>query len=116
MHVKIYHNPRCSKSRQALALIQAQGIQPEVIDYLKQPPSRDELKVLLQRLNLKPRELVRKQEAEYKALGLDNPALSDDELCAAMLSAPKLIERPIVVVDQKAVVGRPPEVVMELLS
>lgn len=116
MSVKIYHNPRCSKSRQALALIQAQGIQPNIIEYLKQPPSREELDDLLRWLNVTPRELMRKQEAEYKALGLDDPALTDDALCAALCNNPKLMERPIVVANQKAVIGRPPEAVLGILA
>jgi arsenate reductase (glutaredoxin) len=115
MSVKIYHNPRCSKSRQALALIEAQGIQPEIIEYLKQPPSRDELNELLHLLKMAPRDLMRVQEAEYKALGLDNPALTDEALCRALLNTPKLIERPIVVANQKAIIGRPPEAILSIL-
>lgn len=115
MSVKIYHNPRCSKSRQALALIQAQGVQPEIVEYLKQPPSRDELSQILSLLNIKPRELMRKQETEYKVLGLDNLALTDEVLCNALLETPKLMERPIVVANNKAVIGRPPEAVLTIL-
>ncbi|MEQ1637878.1 MAG: arsenate reductase (glutaredoxin) [Methylococcales bacterium] len=116
MSVKIYHNPRCSKSRQTLALIQDQGFKPEIIEYLKQPPSLDELNNILQLLKMAPRDLVRKQEAEYKELGLDNPELSNEALCNALVSTPKLMERPIVISNNKAVIGRPPEVVLSILN
>lgn len=115
MLLKIYHNPRCSKSRQTLALIQAQGLEPEIIEYLKNPPSRAELDDILRRLKRTPRELMRQQEPEYKALGLNDPTLSDDALCAAMLNTPKLIERPIVIAGFQAVIGRPPENVLTIL-
>lgn len=116
MTLKIYHNPRCSKSRQTLALIQAQGVEPEIIDYLKTPLSRTELNEILQLLKITPRELMRSQEAEYKTLGLNDPALSDDALCIAMLNHSKLIERPIVIKDLQAIIGRPPENVLSLLN
>ncbi len=116
MNVKIYHNPRCGKSRQTLQLLQERGIQPEIIEYLKNPPSTSELAAILSLLNLGPRGLMRNKEAEYKALGLDNPALTDAELLNAMVNAPKLIERPIVLAHGKAAIGRPPEAVLAILS
>lgn len=115
MNVKIYHNPRCSKSRQALALIQERGIEPEIIEYLKQPPSREELQELLQLLQLQPRDLIRQQEAEYKTLELDDPTLTNEALLDTLLDVPKLLERPIVVANHKAVIGRPPENVLSIL-
>ncbi|RLU01519.1 arsenate reductase (glutaredoxin) [Ketobacter sp.] len=112
---KIYHNPRCSKSRETLKLLQDNGIDPEIILYLETPPDAKTLKGLLKQLGLKPRQLMRTKEAEYKAQGLDNPDLSDDDLVAAMIATPKLIERPIVVNGKKAALGRPPEQVLEIL-
>jgi len=111
----LYHNPRCSKSRATLALLEERGIQPKIVKYLETPPTAEELKDILRKLGLGPRELMRHKEAEYKDLGLDNPNLGDDELIAAMVVNPKLIERPIVVTDQKAAIGRPPETVLEIL-
>ena len=113
--VILYHNPRCSKSRQALALLQARNIQPQVVDYLKTPPTAAELAMLLDRLGLEPRQLMRTQEAEYTAAGLDNPNLSREALILAMSQYPKLIERPIVMTNGKAAIGRPPEKVLEIL-
>lgn len=115
MAVTIYHNPRCTKSRQTLALLEERGITPVVIDYLKNPPGEAELDKLLKLLRLEPRELMRKQEAEYKEAGLDDPALSRAQLIRAMVAHPKLIERPIVVANGKAAIGRPPEKVIEIL-
>jgi len=115
MTTKIYHNPRCSKSRQTLQLLNDQGVQPEVVEYLNAPPSAAELTEMLKLLGIGPRQLMRKKEAEYKAAGLDNPALSDEELIALMAANPKVIERPIVVKDGKAVIGRPPELVLDIL-
>ncbi len=115
MTLKIYHNPRCSKSRQTLQILQDKGAAPEVIEYLKQPPTRAELVDILKGLGLKPRELMRQGEAEYKEAGLDDPALTDDQLIQAMLDHPKLIERPIVVKDGQVVIGRPPERVLDIL-
>ncbi len=115
MKVTIYHNPRCSKSRQTLNLLQEKGIEPETVEYLKNPPSRDQLKKILSLLGMSPRDLMRKKESEYKTLGLDNQNLSDDDLIEAMVNHPKLIERPIVIVDdQRAAIGRPPEKVLDL--
>jgi len=116
MSVSIYHNPRCSKSRQTLSLIQERGIQPKVIEYLEQPPSKAQLKKILIQLGMNARELIRKKEPEYKQLGLDDPGLTDDQLIDAMVQHPKLIERPIVVSGGKAALGRPPEKVLEILS
>ncbi len=113
--MKIYHNPRCGKSRQTLALIEEAGIEPEVIEYLKTPPTAEELDAILKRLKLEPQELMRKGEAIYKELKLAERELSRDEAIAVMLEHPKLIERPIVIQGRKAVLGRPPENVKELL-
>ena len=113
--LKIYHNNRCSKSREALALLTARGLPFEVIYYLDTPPDRSELTQLLQKLGYQPRQLLRDKEAEYLALGLDNPALTDDALIDAMLHTPKLIERPIVEWADKAVVARPLQRLQDLL-
>lgn len=112
---KIYHNPRCSKSRETLKLLQDKGIEPEIILYLETPPDAKTLKDLLKKLGLKPRELMRTKEAEYKEQGLNDPELSDDALIEAMIATPKLIERPIVVNGKKAALGRPPEQVLDVL-
>ena len=116
MSVKIYHNPRCSKSRQTLQLIEEQGIQPEIIEYLKTPPTAEELDNILTLLDLQPRELMRTREAEYKETGMDNTDLDRSALIAGMVATPKLIERPIVLANGKAAVGRPPESVLAILS
>ena len=113
--MKIYHNPRCGKSRQTLALIEAAGIEPEVIEYLKIPPTAEELDAILKKLKMEPRDLMRTGEAIYRELDLANRELTRDEAIAVMLEHPKLIERPIVVQGRKAVLGRPPENVNELL-
>lgn len=115
MSVKIYHNPRCGKSRQTLQLLQEQGIEVEVIDYLKTPPGAEELNDILQKLGMEPRELMRKKEAEYKASGLDDETLDRQALINGMVSHPILIERPIVVTHDKAAIGRPPEAVLTIL-
>ena len=111
----IYHNPRCSKSRQTLALIEEKGIKPEIILYLDNPPSQKKLKELIALLNISARELLRKSEQAYKDLNLADKSLSDSALVKAMIENPKLIERPIVVSGKKAVLGRPPENVLELI-
>lgn len=111
----LYHNPRCSKSREALQLLRDKGIEPDVVLYLETPPDAATLKGLLKKLNLKPRELMRQKEAEYKELGLDNADLSNDQLVEAMVRCPRLIERPILVHGSKAIIGRPPEQVLEIL-
>lgn len=115
MSVTIYHNPRCSKSRQTLELLRAQGLESRVIDYLTAPPDAGELRRILRLLGLRPRDLMRRKEPPYAALALDDPALSDDDLIAAMVENPILIERPIVLANGKARLGRPPEQVTEIL-
>jgi len=113
--VTIYHNPRCSKSRQTLALLEEQGITPSIVKYLETPPSAAELQEILTLLALAPRQLMRIKEAEYKTLGLDDESLSNNALIAAMIATPKLIERPIVLANGQAAVGRPPENVLAIL-
>jgi arsenate reductase (glutaredoxin) len=115
MTVKIYHNPRCTKSRQTLQLLRDKGIEPEVIEYLKTPPSAGELADILDKLGMEPRALMRKGESEYKANGLDNSALGSQALIDGMVANPILIERPIVVANGKAVIGRPPENVLGII-
>jgi arsenate reductase len=115
MTVAIYHNPRCSKSRATLELLEARGVKPKVIEYLKTPPSAAELKAILKKLGLSPRDLVRKGEALFAELGLKDRQLSDDQLITLMVANPILIERPIVVSGGKAAIGRPPEKVLEIL-
>ena len=115
MQVKIYHNPRCSKSRQTLQLLQQQAVEPEVVEYLKNPPDKNTLKKILDHLQMTPRDLMRHKEDEYKENHLDDPSLSADELIEAMIKYPKLIERPIVVTDKGIAIGRPPESVLEVL-
>jgi arsenate reductase len=116
VNVRIYHNSRCSKSRGTLELLQARGIEPEVIYYLETPPSADELRSLLRMLGLPPRGLLRTGEPEYATLGLADPAIDDEAILQAMVMHPKLIERPIVVANGKAAIGRPPEAVLPLLT
>lgn len=113
--VTIYHNPRCSKSRQTLQLLEARGVKPKIVEYLKEPPSSAELKAILKKLGMKPRDLLRQGEARYAELGLKERALSDDALIELMVENPILIERPIVVSGNKAAIGRPPETVREIL-
>ncbi len=116
MSVKIYHNPRCSKSRATLKLLEERGIEPEIVKYLETPPSAEELKEIIRMLGLSSaRELMRKKEKEYKELRLDDPSLSEEALIQAMVEHPRLIERPIVVKDGKAAIGRPPENVLAIL-
>jgi arsenate reductase len=115
MTVRILHNPRCSKSRATLALLRDRGMEPEIIHYLETPPDAASLKDICRRLDISPRQLLRKGEAEYAELGLDNPQLSDAELIDAMHSHPRLIERPIVLSGGKAAIGRPPEAVLAIL-
>lgn len=111
----LYHNPRCSKSRAALDLLEARGVTPRVVRYLETPPDADTLKALLAKLGIGARQLLRTGEEDYQTLGLSDPALGDAELIAAMAAHPKLIERPILVVGDRAVIGRPPENVLEIL-
>ncbi len=113
--VVIYHNPRCSKSRQTMALLEERGITPTVVKYLETPPTATKLKALLSLLGMAPRELMRKNEAPYKELELAKVDLSEDQLVRAMVENPVLIERPIVEANGKAAVGRPPERVLEIL-
>lgn len=111
--VTIYHNPRCSKSRETLALIEARGIAPRVVEYLKTPPSVEELRRILAALGRPPRDLLRRKEAAEA--GIDPTALDDEALIQAMVAHPAVIERPIVVAGDKAAVGRPPESVAAIL-
>ena len=113
MTTTIYHNPRCSKSRQTLDLLRERGIEPEIIEYLVTPPSTEELKNILGLLGKSPRDIMRKKEA--KEAGLDDPALDDEALIAGMVANPIVIERPIVLNGGKAALGRPPESVLDIL-
>ena len=115
MSIKIFHNPRCSKSRQTLQLLTDNNVQVEIIEYLKQAPSKAELESVLTLLGLSPRQLMRKGEAIYKELNLADDSLSDEQLLEAMLSNPILIERPIVLANGKAAIGRPPESVLDII-
>ena len=112
--MRIYHNPRCSKSRQTLDLIRQNGIEPEIVEYLVTPPDITEIRALVEKLGIRPAELARKKESA--GIGLDLKRASDDEVLEAMASDPVIIERPIVVVGDRAVLGRPPENVMSLME
>ena len=114
MNVQILHNPRCSKSRATLEILKVKGFEPEIILYQDDPPTTEMLTSILHMLEMKPRDLMRKGQPEYRALGLDNVLLGNDELIAAMRSTPILIERPIVLANGKASIGRPPESVLEI--
>ena len=115
--VKIYHNPRCSKSRETLSLLQSNGIEPDVVLYLETPPDADTIKALLQMLGMgSARELMRQKEELYKSLNLADSHLSEAALIQAMVENPKLIERPIVVANGKARIGRPPEQVLDIVK
>jgi arsenate reductase len=113
--IEIYHNPRCSKSRQALALLEQQGVQAIIIDYLKTPPTIGQLRTILGQLNINARQLLRTGEAIYKELNLKDSSLTDQQLIQAMCDNPKLIERPIVINNGKAKIGRPPEAVLDII-
>lgn len=113
--VTIWHNPRCSKSRQTLALIEEKGIQPTIVEYLKNPPSAAEIDAVLRKLNIDAIKLVRRKDAEYKELAVDEASLSDQQWCALLAEHPRLIERPVVICANKARLGRPPEDVLEIL-
>ncbi|NQW08664.1 MAG: arsenate reductase (glutaredoxin) [Alphaproteobacteria bacterium] len=115
MAVKIYHNPRCSKSRQTLQLLHDRGIEPEVIDYLTAPPSTAELDRILKQLGREPRDLMRRKDGVYRELKLDDSTLDRAALIRAMVENPILIERPIVIAGCKAALGRPPEDVLAIL-
>lgn len=111
----IYHNPRCSKSRQTLAILQEKGVEPEIIEYLETPPDTSTLRLLIKKLGMAPRDLLRKGEDAYKENQLSNPELTDEQILEYMVRYPKLIERPIVVNGEKAVLGRPPENVLDII-
>lgn len=113
--ITIYHNPRCTKSRQTLELIQSKGLEPKIVEYLKTPPSAKELDDILQKLKLEPQDITRTKEEVYEKLGLKNKSLSRAEMIDVLVKNPVLIERPIVVKDEKAAIGRPPEKVLEIL-
>lgn len=115
MSVKIYHNPKCSKSRATLALLEERNIELEIVCYLETPPGAKEIDEILTKLGMEPRDLMRKGEAAYKEQGLADESLSRDALIEAMAGEPILIERPIVVKGAKAAIGRPPESVLEIL-
>lgn len=115
MSTTIWHNPRCSKSRQTLALLVDREIEPNVVLYLETPPDAKELDSVLTKLGQNPRDLMRKGEEAYKTLGLDNHNLTRDQLIGAMIANPALIERPVVINGDKATVGRPPENVLKIL-
>lgn len=115
MNAKIYHNPRCSKSRATLELLRERGVQPEVVEYLKTPPTRDELKSLLAKLGIGARDLIRKNEQAFRDSGKELSA-PEDELIDLMVENPILIERPIVVVGDRARIGRPPESVLDIVE
>ncbi|TDY01610.1 arsenate reductase (glutaredoxin) [Thiohalophilus thiocyanatoxydans] len=116
MSLTLYHNPRCSKSRQTLELLQQHGHQPEVVEYLQTPPERATLERILDLLGLEPRDLMRRKEPEYRENNLDDQSLGRDALIDAMLRHPKLIERPILLANGKAAIGRPPKNVLEILE
>lgn len=116
MAVTIYHNPRCSKSRQTLSLLEEKGVEIDVIEYLKNPPDENTLNEIIKKLGIAPHDLLRKNEDEFKQLGLDKKNISDEEIITAMVKHPKLIERPIVINRNKAALGRPPEDVLKILE
>ena len=113
--VTLYHNPRCSKSRQALELLRNRDIEPEIVEYLKNPPSIAELDTILKMLGMEPRDLMRRKESVYKDLALDDESLDRHSLLQAMVEHPILIERPIAVVDARAALGRPPENILDII-
>ncbi|RTL61304.1 MAG: arsenate reductase (glutaredoxin) [Hyphomicrobiales bacterium] len=115
MSVTVYHNPACGTSRKTLALLEGMGHAPRVVEYLKTPPTRSELKAILKAMGVGPRAILREKGAPYAELGLGDPALSDEALIDAMLQHPILINRPIVVTDKGARLCRPPETVLEIL-
>jgi len=115
MSITIFHNPRCSKSRQTMALLTERGIEPNVVEYLKEPLTVEIVTDILTKLGLGPRDVMRKGEAPYKELGLTDESKTDQELIQAIVDHPILLERPIVVSGGKAVIGRPPENVLELV-
>ena len=114
-NLAIFHNPRCSKSRQTLSIIQERGLELNVVEYLKNPPSKNEIKIILKKLGIRPIDLMRKGEALFKEKNLNAPNIPDEYLIDCMAENPILIERPIVIRGEKAIIGRPPERVMEIL-
>ena len=115
MQATIYHNPRCSKSRQTLEILQQNGIEPDIVEYLNTPPTHQQLDSILRGLEMEPRDLMRKGEADYKEQNLQNESLGRDQLIELMIEFPKLIERPIVMIGDQIVIGRPPEAVLTIL-
>jgi arsenate reductase len=113
---RIYHNPRCSKSRAALTLLEAHGLEPQVIEYLREPPSADTLRTLVRKLGVPARELIRTGEDEFKQLDFDLAGASEDAIVALVAAHPRLLQRPIVEIGEAARIGRPPERVLELLE
>lgn len=116
MTVKIFHNPRCSKSRATLSLLRDNGVEPEVVEYLATPPTAAEFKSILKKMGAGPRDVIRRGEKIFKELELDDPSLPDNALITAMVEHPILIERPIVISGDKAALGRPPEKVLEIVK
>ena len=116
MRTTIFHNPRCSKSRATLQLLKDRGHDPKIVLYLESPPGTEDLKSIVASLGIRPRDLMRKGEPEFQQQGLHDPDLGDDELIAAMVATPRLIERPIVLVNNRAAIGRPPESVLTLFN
>tara|TARA_Y100001970_G_C13852602_1_gene660057 strand:- start:148 stop:501 length:354 start_codon:yes stop_codon:yes gene_type:complete len=114
--VKIYHNPRCSKSRQALQILRDNNINPKIIEYLKTPPQKDEIKNISELLSLRPKEFTRKSEKEFKENNFSEVIDQDDKIIEAMTRYPKIIERPIIIIGSKAIIGRPPENVLKILK
>lgn len=113
--IKIWHNARCSKSRETLKLLEQQGVQATIIDYLNTPPTIGQLRIILEQLGIDARQLLRTSEAIYKELNLKDPSLTDQQLMQAMCDNPKLIERPIVINNDRAKIGRPPEAILDII-
>jgi len=111
----IYHNPRCSKSRETLKILRDNNRQPEIIEYLHEPPNKQELTNIIEMLGISPRQLLRTTEPEYKAAGLDDESISDEQIIAAICNYPPLLQRPIVIQGNKAIIGRPPIKVLEIV-
>jgi arsenate reductase len=115
MTVQIYHNPRCTKSRQTLEILKNNGVEAQIILYLENSPSFSEISSILKKLDAKPRDIIRKKEAEFKEQNLNNENLSDEDLINAIVKTPKLLERPIVINGARAVIGRPPENILGII-
>lgn len=116
MTIQIFHNPRCSKSRQTLAILEEKGADIEIVEYLKTPPTAEQLAEVVNKLNVSVRDIIRTKESEYKEVGLDNSDLTEQAILEKLVATPKLIERPIVINGDKAVIGRPPENVLEIIN